>query len=249
MDKNYFYQAEDNADDTTDYDMTYQPENYDDECMKNQDEPMQPLREEIKATFDFSNEINKGSVEILENRLYFLSSDETPQSDDDAYYFRTDDLPELQYDPFHKDFGPLKLSMMHRYCWELVRLLQDPEFTQNKIYHYWSTTFDSQANGVCLMGWFMVATLKKSADEAWHILRPYHKVLKPYRDSSSGPSTYRLSIYDILWGLEKAIAVGWYDFKTFDVHEYEYYEKVENGDLNWIIPDKIVALMGPSGKK
>ena len=31
----------------------------------------------------------------------------------------------------------------------------------------------------------------------------------------------------------------------FDNKEYEYYEKVENGDLNWIIPGKFVAFMGP----
>lgn len=94
----------------------------------------------------------------------------------------------------------------------------------------------------------MVIILKRSADEAWHYLRPYHKDLVPFRDASGGPCTYKLSIYDVLTGLEKGIKVGWYDFKTFDVHEYEYYEKVENGDLNWVIPGKIIALMGPSGK-
>lgn len=98
------------------------------------------------------------------------------------------------------------------------------------------------------MGCFMIVILKRSADEAWHTLRPYHKILRPFRDASGGNSSYRLSIYDVLCGLEKGIKLGWYDFKTFDVHEYEYYEKVENGDLNWIIPNKIVALMGPSGK-
>jgi cell division cycle 14 len=29
------------------------------------------------------------------------------------------------------------------------------------------------------------------------------------------------------------------------VKEYEYYERVENGDLNWIIPGKFAAFMGP----
>lgn len=94
----------------------------------------------------------------------------------------------------------------------------------------------------------MIVILKRSADDAWYTLRPYHKFLTPFRDASGGSSSYRLSIYDILCGLEKGIQLGWYNFKTFDVHEYEYYEKVENGDLNWIIPGKIIALMGPSGK-
>lgn len=39
--------------------------------------------------------------------------------------------------------------------------------------------------------------------------------------------------------------LGWYKFGEFDNKEYEYYEKLENGDLNWIIPGKFMAFMGP----
>ena len=46
-------------------------------------------------------------------------------------------------------------------------------------------------------------------------------------------------------GLEFAVKLGWYQFKTFDDREFDYYEKVENGDLNWIIPGKFIAFMGP----
>jgi len=42
---------------------------------------------------------------------------------------------------------------------------------------------------------------------------------------------------------------GWYDFRTFSVKEYEFYERVENGDLNWIIPGKFMAFMGPVEKR
>jgi len=38
---------------------------------------------------------------------------------------------------------------------------------------------------------------------------------------------------------------GWYTLREFDNKEYEYYEKVENGDLNFIIPNKFIAFMGP----
>lgn len=37
--------------------------------------------------------------------------------------------------------------------------------------------------------------------------------------------------------------------KTFNVKEYEHYERVENGDLNWIIPGKFMAFMGPIEKR
>lgn len=38
------------------------------------------------------------------------------------------------------------------------------------------------------------------------------------------------------------------DFENFDLEEYEYYERVENGDLNWIVPHKFIAFCGPHPK-
>jgi hypothetical protein len=34
----------------------------------------------------------------------------------------------------------------------------------------------------------------------------------------------------------------------FDLEEYRHYEQVQNGDLNWVIPNKIIAFAGPSRK-
>ena len=42
-----------------------------------------------------------------------------------------------------------------------------------------------------------------------------------------------------------AVKLGWYNFKTFDVREYETMEQVANGDMNWIVPNKFLAFMGP----
>jgi hypothetical protein len=49
--------------------------------------------------------------------------------------------------------------------------------------------------------------------------------------------------------LEQGIKQKWYDFKTFNVKEYEYYERVEHGDINWIIPGKFAAFMGPIDRR
>lgn len=54
--------------------------------------------------------------------------------------------------------------------------------------------------------------------------------------------------FESIKGLEIAIKLGWYDFTNFDHLEYEYYERVQNGDMNWIIPGKFMAFMGPSGR-
>lgn len=55
-------------------------------------------------------------------------------------------------------------------------------------------------------------------------------------------------ILDCLRGLHYAMRLGWFDFKKFDLAEYEHYEKVENGDLNWMVPGKFVAFSSPYDK-
>lgn len=40
--------------------------------------------------------------------------------------------------------------------------------------------------------------------------------------------------------------LGWYNPQTFKVKEYEEYERVDNGDMNWIIPGKFLAFSSPS---
>jgi cell division cycle 14 len=137
--------------------------------------------------------------------------------------------------------------MVHRYSRELARLLRDQSYSDNKIFHYCSSggTGDRMVNGAFLMGAFMIVILKMSADQAIEKFKPYLNLFKPYRDASKGDCFYNCTLTHCLHGLEYAVRFGWYDFKTFNVKEYEFYEKVENGDLNWIIPNKFVAFMGP----
>ena len=40
--------------------------------------------------------------------------------------------------------------------------------------------------------------------------------------------------------------LGWYNHATFNPDEYEHYERVENGDFNWIVPGKFLAFSGPT---
>lgn len=46
-------------------------------------------------------------------------------------------------------------------------------------------------------------------------------------------------------GLQKARECNFFSFDRFPIEEYEYYEKVENGDLNWIVEGKFAAFAGP----
>lgn len=53
-------------------------------------------------------------------------------------------------------------------------------------------------------------------------------------------------------GIAKARDVGFIDWNSgrsnWNLEEYEHYEQVENGDLNWILPGKFVAFSGPAAR-
>lgn len=57
-----------------------------------------------------------------------------------------------------------------------------------------------------------------------------------------------IQLLDCLGGLDYAMNLNWFCYKKFNLLEYEHYERVENGDLNWIIPGKFVAFSSPTEK-
>lgn len=73
------------------------------------------------------------------------------------------------------------------------------------------------------------------------------QVFASFRDASAG-FAYTISVLDCLKGLHKAHTYGFFNFDSFDHVEYEHYERVDNGDLNWIVPGKFIGFCGPHNK-
>ena len=69
------------------------------------------------------------------------------------------------------------------------------------------------------------------------------------KQKNSAVSTFNLTILDCLRGVSKAIACKFFVFSEFNVEEYLFFEKVENGDLNWIVPGKFLAVKSPANKR
>ena len=79
----------------------------------------------------------------------------------------------------------------------------------------------------------------------WDAFQPIAELeFLPFRDAGRGRSDFNLSIQDCLWGIWKAIQCGLCDFSEFNVDDYEHYEKVENGDWNWLTPN-FIAFASP----
>ncbi|OXB81512.1 UNVERIFIED_CONTAM: hypothetical protein H355_004418 [Colinus virginianus] len=194
-----------------------------------------------------ASEVLGGASEFVKDRLYFATLRNKPKSTVNTHYFCTDD--ELVYENFYADFGPLNLAMLYRYCCKLNKKLKYFSLSRKKIVYYTSFDQRKRANAAFLIGAYAVIYLKKTPEEAYRtLLSGSNPPYLPFRDASFGNCTYDLTILDCLQGVNKALQHGFFDFKTFDVDEYEHYERVENGDFNWIVPGKFLAFSGPHPK-
>lgn len=43
----------------------------------------------------------------------------------------------------------------------------------------------------------------------------------------------------------KAQILGFFDFRDFNPNEYDRYDRLQNGDMNWLLPRKFLAFIGP----
>lgn len=183
-------------------------------------------------------------TEIIPGRFYLgCSSFNRGLKTPGVTVFTLDDC--VLYEPFHKDFGPLNLAAVHRYSLGVYHHLKSQP-TEGIMVHLVSGDPKHRANAAFLAGAFCIVVLKWSLTKVldnW--LSQMLPTLLPYRDAAYGPCTFKLSVADCLDGLYKGVSLGWYDFKSFDLAKYEIYDKLENGDLHWVIPNEFIAFSGP----
>jgi len=116
------------------------------------------------------------------------------------------------------------------------------------VVYYCGTKAQSRANSAAMIGAYQIIYMGKTPAEAYGCLRRMEPFL-PFRDASMGPCDYNLSVFHCLQAIYKAFKFSFFDFETFDPEEYEYFECVENGDLNVMVPEKFIAFSGPHRTK
>jgi cell division cycle 14 len=192
-------------------------------------------------------------VEIIPGRLYFVCTQQQtsrapPGVPANAMCYWLD--KDLIYEPFCADFGPCNLGHAWRFCQRVNHLLQQCGPRGQPVYLLVGLHPHKRANAAALVGIHSVLYLGKRAEEAYAPLRQ----LEPFagfRDASCGVPTFTLGVSDIIRGMYRAKEVGfinWHAGEKFNLEEYEHYEQVENGDLNWIVPGKLMAFSGPSAQ-
>ena len=137
--------------------------------------------------------------------------------------------------------------MTYRFCYQLSELLSDPRFSADKIYHYTSQDPFKRANAAYLMGAYQVIVLQRPAIKSWEKFSLHS--FPAFRDASEGASYHDCTILNCLQGLERAQKLSWFHISSFDLDFYESHDKVETGDMTWIVPGKLLAFSCPSIKE
>lgn len=193
------------------------------------------------------NDVIASSSEFIKDRLYFATLQIKPRSTANSHYFSIDD--ELHYESFFTDFGPLNIASLYRYCCKLNKKLKAFSLAKKKIVHYTRPDPHKRANAAFLIGAYAVIYLKKLPEEAYRpLVSGSNPPFLPFRDASNGAVTFSLTLLDCFQGIYKALLNGFLNFEEFDVEEYDHYERVENGDFCWIVPNKFLAFCGPHAK-
>ncbi|XP_030240258.1 dual specificity protein phosphatase CDC14A-like isoform X1 [Drosophila navojoa] len=189
------------------------------------------------------------ATEFKEDRLFFVvfKKNIKPKNTASTHYFSIDD--EFVYENFYNDFGPLNICILYRYCMKLNSKLSAKSHANKKIVHYTSMNPAKRLNAAYLIGSYAIIYLNKSPDVAYRLLAgPEVPAYTRFCDASYGPSNFKISLLDCLNAIHKSLQAGFLNFNDFDAEEYEYFERVENGDFNWIVPQKFIAFCGPHQK-
>ena len=99
------------------------------------------------------------------------------------------------------------------------------------------------------ISFFRMLHLNLTPEEAFKPFIPIQNYIYDYRDASTAPSVFELKIIDCLRAVRLAMELNWYDPNTFDSPQWSFYEQIQNGDMNWIIPGKLLAFASPYSMK
>lgn len=180
--------------------------------------------------------------------------------------------PYLEYEPFNKDFGPLNLSCTHTFC-TTIKLYEELRnkgcCKQCYCIVLGGTDAQSKLNFRLLAAIAAMVVydltdievidrlkLRMEYNETISNANMYmdylidsqslkFKSLETFSDVSGNTSMLHLKLDDCVRGFYAAMQNKFYDFNNFDQIEYLAYDNANTGDLNWIVPGKLLAFAGP----
>ncbi len=94
-----------------------------------------------------------------------------------------------------------------------------------------------RANAACLLASYMVLIQSWAPHLALAPIAQADPPLMPFRDAGYSQADYGITVQDVVYGVWRAKEQGFCALPQFDLEEYERYERVDQGDFNWLTPD------------
>lgn len=154
----------------------------------------------------------------------------------------------LPYNAFHLDFGPLHLGSLYRFAVVLHNILNEEANQGKAVVFYSGVGAKERTNAACLLCCYMVLV------QLWaphQVLQPIAQIEPPllqFRDAGYLNADFEISIQDVVYAMWRAKERGMVDLTTFNLEEYEQYERVDQGDFNVISKD-FIAFASPQQRK
>lgn len=98
------------------------------------------------------------------------------------------------------------------------------------------TLYLGRANAACILAVYMVLIQNWPPHLALAPIAQMDPPCMPFRDAGYSQADYSLTIQDVVYGVWKAKEEGLVGLKDFSLEEYERYERVDQGDFNWVTP-------------
>lgn len=182
-------------------------------------------------------------IEFLKDRIYLAAYDTPPNDTASMVYFSIDD--DLLYHAFYHDFGPLHIGHLYRFAVILHDVLGSEANAGKAVCLYSRANPRDRANAACALCCYMVLLQAWPPHLAVAPIAQADPPMMPFRDAGYASADFVLTIQDVVYAVWKAKECRLIDLHTFNLGEYERYERVDQGDFNEI-PPHFIAFASPS---
>lgn len=176
---------------------------------------------------------------------------------------------DLVYARFFADFGPLNLGQTMRFG----QIVDEKLRSGALVVLYSSDHPHKRANAMTLLALYLVIQHKHTPEDA---VRVFQSLRPPFgfRDAACGLCTFFITVLDCARAVHKVLSsiapsVEWWstvsngctagaaqsiecsiwDAASFSLTAYEHLDQLPNGDINWIVPGKLLAFSGPQRER
>ena len=177
------------------------------------------------------------TIEFLKGKIYLVVSDEKPEDTDEFVYFTIEES--LPYNNFNLDFGPLHVGHLYRFAVALHKILNEPRNKNKCVGFYSSNDSRQRTNAACILCCYMVLVQNWAPHQVLLPIAQIDPPFMPFRDAGYSHADFEVTIQDVVYGVWRAKERNLLDMRSFDLEEYEQYERVDQGDLNILANDFI----------